>query len=214
MNYSITTHAANIPVHLGSFYICGDPVDVTEVINSDTTIEEFDLKCLEKEEYALNWASKDGWTPLARAVKVVNLVLMEYLVEKAGPSLFLIQTKKGLSPLHIAGKNENHEQGYLAGKTLVKLGSPVNIIQAWTGKSAVDIAIKNGSNKLAGFLLRHGAIPNAYLNIEAAKNEMLTKTEKLFAMHMNDQRLKGEIDMPKEIVNYIISLAGKAELKD
>ena len=179
-------------------------------IRSDTTPAAFELE-LKQRKYPWPY---DSLTPLAAAAGSGNIPLMEHIFAKGGEPLFT--AGNFWSPLHRACCYKIDSKALKAAKKLLQLGSPVNIFKALNNGRTVtplDVAIDNKNFKTAGFLLRQGGVVSVEQgNLEEAKKEMMPDNLKLFKMHFGNK--ESSVFIPKEIIDYILSLSNKLELQD
>lgn len=129
----------------------------------------------------------------------------------------------GRTPLHYTCLCLNAENGYLAAKKLIQLGSPINLVKKFERKdhrgniqidfsdTPLEFALRNGAIKIAALLLRLEGIarPELFYNkehemLDDAKKEIMTCSEKLFKLGIAEQNV-----LPNEVVDFILLISAK-----
>ena len=200
-----------------------ETVQINREITETTSKSDFEKLCSRFPHFTLDCGGVCADTVLATAVIKGNIPLIEEIAKKGmklikeltsdsvNPLFLIRDTLRGFTPLHLASTCEDKEKGYLAAKTLVKMGSPVNIAQYIDSPNLsgffvtpLDTALEEENIKIATFLLRQGGIALWYdgENLAIAKKDIMEENEMLF-------KLSQQNNFPKEIMNYILYLSTK-----
>ena len=183
---------------------------IVNMIQSDTSRNDF-LKEMEKyPKYTLQTAGYDGNVALIRAANKGNLDLIDLIVEIGGKTILNVGNQQGEAPLHSAILCSDPEKGYLAVKKLIDLGSPVNIIQQSThAVTPLESALNNGCIKIAILLLRFGGIARLKKlkdpqSLESARKKIMTQSEKLFKLGIFEKDA-----LPNDVIRYILLISSR-----
>lgn len=188
-------------------------------IKADTTKKEFKAQLKKLPNFSFESAGSYGasMTPLATAAFVGNTHIIKYIVKIGGKKLLYIPNESGESPLHSAIKCIDLEKGYRAAITLIKLGTPIDIVTkyekyilgAWTTcytLTPLEAALRLKKIQIAAKLLRLGAYatiePTMEISYQEAKNQMMTRNEKIFKLTFQDF-------FPKEVMRLILIISSK-----
>ena len=215
MNSISRTNLSTYPINIQS------STALISSIADTTTVEKFSKEMEKHPGYKLDMLGLHGTTVLSTAALVGNVALITFIVETGGKDLLYLEDVYG-APLHSACVCSNLENGYLAAKRLIQLGSPVNIanvveqensdgsIQLDFKVTPLEMALLLGNIQITTLLLRLGGIARldhcsekSKATLEAAKKEIMTENEKLFKMGICKHVLS------TDVVNHILSISSK-----
>lgn len=175
-------------------------------------IEERTSEKYVREFCTLNKANK---TLLCVVAQEGNFALIDHIVKDEGTSLLTVANRHGYAPLHCAILCENPENGYLAAKKLVQLGTPINLVHQFEdvttgiiiGETPLELALLRGKTKIATMLLRLGGLarlrPEMQATFDAA---MMTENEVLFKLGIGLRE-----QLPEDMIKYVLNLSVKLD---
>lgn len=180
---------------------------VNEIINAIifATPDQFDTLCKKYPNYKITDYGQGFCTALRAAAACGKTQLIDHIIEIGGKFLALDS-----SPLKYAVLYGQ----FFAVKKLIQLDAPINDVTS-NGQTPLEIALHNGYTEIASMLLRL----NAYSRIagirignlvsdttlrtfEAAKQKMITESEKTFMMIAKPH-------LPYDVIKIIMSLSAK-----